>query len=740
MAKDKQPGIREVYDPPEDEKLDLKHVYERKREMERGRPDDKWDEWMRQYESYRPDKAEDEWQSDIYVPTTTSIIEAQLSEMIDQNIRPRVLARGVEDKPKATVMNSVIDYTWEIGRADIEVYKLIKNALIYGTGVAQEYYRRETRDVEQLVEISPTEGEKYEKVTINDFDDVYMETLRLQDFFVDEKARSFNGSYAAKDAVRRYVMREDEFKNFFKGKVWDPLNNVKKVRRGGDTNYYEFFKPPEAEDQQDLIEVLWYWSVGPTPGEPDRADNLIIVANDVCIRRGPMPYAHKKLPFVRAVDILKPDHFYGKGECELLESIQEEQNTLRRQILDRNHLDIDKTFLVSSQETGLDEEDVIARPHGIIPVNDPDLIKPLEYSDVPRSVQISLEQLKDDAVRVTGQDDRMTSVQTLGTATEAAILKEATLKRLRSKMWLLRNTAIYQVGMLRESNIRQYYTVPKVEKIVGEKSTEDYKKAVREAYKQGRLKMIEGEPYREKYRTIRLQDEALEVDEKSGEVKVRKNRGSTFFEVVPELIVPYHGRFDVKVQASPHMELSKPIQQERVSMMYDRLVQNPAYSPMKLGDALLEAHDYDPDDFKPEPPMQERMQRGMVEKSIELASVENKEMLKGEALPPTPYAPEPHTEVHVAMLNSPQIMDMPPDSPIFANFVRHIQGEILAQQQRDQAVQKGRQQRLEGGPVGPGGEYKPPSGPTAVKQRGQTAIPAVAEREQNANALGRGMS
>lgn len=175
-------------------------------------------------------------------------------------------------------------------------------------------------------------------------------------------------------------------------------------------------------------------------------------------------------------------------------------------------------------------------------------------------------------------------------------------------------------------------------------------------------------------------------------------------------------------------------------MMYDRLVQNPAYSPMKLGDALLEAHDYDPDDFKPEPPMQERMQRGMVEKSIELASVENKEMLKGEALPPTPYAPEPHTEVHVAMLNSPQIMDMPPDSPIFANFVRHIQGEILAQQQRDQAVQKGRQQRLEGGPVGPGGEYKPPSGPTAVKQRGQIAIPAVAEREQNANALGRGMS
>ncbi|MFO7928381.1 MAG: hypothetical protein R6U35_01805 [Candidatus Humimicrobiaceae bacterium] len=41
-----------------------------------------------------------------------------------------------------------------------------------------------------------------------------------------------------------------------------------------------------------------------------------------------------------------------------------------------------------------------------------------------------------------------------------------------------------------------------------------------------------------------------------------------------------------------------------------------------------------------------------MEKSIEVAAMENKEMLSGKELPPTPYAQEPHTEVHIAKLNA----------------------------------------------------------------------------------------
>jgi hypothetical protein len=438
---------------------------------------------------------------------------------------------------------------------------------------------------------------------------------------------------------------------------------------------------------------------------------------------------------VRAVDILESHQFYGKGEAELLSSLQEEQTTLRRMVIDRNHLDIDKSFLMSNRETELDEEDLIAHPHMIIPVDDPANVKPLEYGDIPRSVFLSLDLIRDDAVRVTGQDDRAQSVSSVGTATEAAIVKEATLKRLSTKLWLLRNLTLYEIGVLREANIRQYYTVPKIEEIVGDKASKEYRAEIRQAYRLGRLKMIDGKPYRERYRTVRMNSQMLVPTEKG--LVLRKSKEPSFFEASPELITPRYGSFDIKIEPTPDLPVSKPLQQERTSMMYDRLIQNPSYSPEKLGDALLEAHDYDPDEFKPEPEggAQERFSSAMIDKSIELATAENDELLRGEKLPPTPMVQEPHTEVHIALIESPQVMELPPESPILANIIYHIQGELEAQKQRSQVdVGVNPQQAGQQEAVG----YKPPSGPTAIKQRGNIAVPAVGEREQLANLLASG--
>ena len=87
MAK-KQPGIRSHYKPNDSEKSDLRHVYERKTNMgdARAKYENKWDDWEKQYEMWRPEKDPDDWQSNITLPTTTSIVESQTSEIIDQNI------------------------------------------------------------------------------------------------------------------------------------------------------------------------------------------------------------------------------------------------------------------------------------------------------------------------------------------------------------------------------------------------------------------------------------------------------------------------------------------------------------------------------------------------------------------------------------------------------------------------------------------------------------------------------
>src|SRR3990172_9382246 len=117
--------IRAAYKPSEKEHGLLRFVYQRYSDMKatRSKFEPIWDRHEKQWEAWRPPKNINDWQSNIVPPFTTSIVEAELSELIDQTLRPKASARGPEDKPKATVINHVMEYTWELGDGDIELYK-----------------------------------------------------------------------------------------------------------------------------------------------------------------------------------------------------------------------------------------------------------------------------------------------------------------------------------------------------------------------------------------------------------------------------------------------------------------------------------------------------------------------------------------------------------------------------------------------------------------------------------------
>lgn len=663
----KQPDIRKDYKPSDEQYEDLKFIYRRRREMgdKRAEMEPKWDKWQKQYECYRPPKDSNDWTSDIYVPVTLSIIEAELAEIVNQDLKPFVVERGSEDAPKAIVMNNILDYTWDTAKSDVASFEIIRDAFILGTGIGQEYYWKQER------EITNESGGK-EKVL--EFDNCYLEPVSLWDFYVDEKARSFFGPYAAQDCIRRYIMDIDAFRNFFQGKTWDPFGVAKFVKPGGDLNYYEFYKPPERLDHTKEVEVLWYWN------KP--RDILAIVANDVLVKLGPNPYKHKQLPFARAIDIRKNHQFYGKGEAELLESIQEETNTLRRMIIDRNHLDIDKPILVSDTLT-LEDEDLISRPHGAIPVGDVNMVKPLEFNDIPKSVFMSLEMINDDKIRVTGMDERQQSVDQAGTATEAAILKEATLKRLNMKIWQLKNDFLVDVGRLRVANIMQFYSQPRLEKIVGEKGTEKYQSKVASAASKGSLISQGGEDYEAKYRNIRIKDKKLNYDAGTGIVEEQPNKGFTFFEATPDTFLPVYGGYDIRYKATSSIPISKPLKQQKVMEMYDRLAPNPTIDPWKLAEAVLKEMEFDPDEFKVQPKEQQNPEAQNLQKLVDLAGIENGEMLNGKEIGPTPYSNPVHTEIHIKFMRSKQFKeDVPPNSPILQIFANHVTGEIAAQQAR----------------------------------------------------------
>lgn len=463
-------------------------------------------------------------------------------------------------------------------------------------------------------------------------------------------------------------MDYDDFRTFFKGNIWDPMGHASLVKPGGDNSYYEFYSPPERLDHSREVEVLWYWSKSD--------DKFVVVANDVVVRNEANPYKHKQLPFVRAIDIYKPYQFYGKGESELLESLQEEINTLRRMIIDRNHLDIDKPILTSDTMT-IEDEDAMASPHHVIPVGDVSQIKFPEYSDIPRSVFLTLEMLNDDKVRVTGMDERQQSVNTAGTATEAAILKEATLKRLNMKMWHIKNDTLVDVGRLRVANIMQFYSQPKLEEIVGED-------AVAKAKANGRLVLSGDKKFERKYRNIRLEDQGININTATNQPETYKTKGYTFFEANPRFFMPSAGSYDIRYKASSQIPISKPLEQQKADEMYDRLIKNPTVDPWKLAVLLLESREKNADDFKKEQPGEQKPKGPQLSQMVDLASVENDEMMQGKLLPPTPYASVVHTQVHIDFIKSDKFKkEVPPeDKKILQNFTNHVMGEIAAQMAR----------------------------------------------------------
>jgi hypothetical protein len=686
----KDAAINQTYKPSDAEQNMRSWVYKRFYEMrfndQRQTIEKEWMNAEKQWDAFRKPRNDDDWQSNYVIPLTTSVVESILAEYVEQRLRPLILARGEEDLVRAEIMSYMFDYTCDVGDFDLEFFNVLKSCLIRGTAFAQEYYLKDRRMVKDIMDLNKISKKNYEFKTqereVYEFDDEKMEYVSNWDMFWDEKALDFNrGPKKCRDAIRRYIMNIRDFRTFFTGPVWNPLNNARFVKPGGDTSYYQFYKPPEGLDHREDVEVLWYWSRSPE-------DCLVIVANDVVVRMGPNIFKHKQIPFAKAVDIVRLDQFTGKGEPKLLESIQEELDTLRRMTIDRHHLDLDKTFLVS-RTSQLDDTDLIARPHGMIPVDDPNNVKALEYGDIPQSVQLTQRSINEDSIRVTGVDDRAQALQKApATATEAAILKEATLKRIKMKIMLISKGFLTDISRQRVANIMQFYSQPTLERIIGESKSEEYKRKLSQAMQSGSLEVRNGTPYEKTYRKIPLQNKKMAFDER-GQMMLQESNGYSFFEAKPEFFMPVcKGGYDLKFEPSSTLPISKPLQQSKMTEMFDRLLPltqdpNTHYSAEKIADQLVKINDYNPNDFKvQQTPNGEQVSTGRMQMSISIADQENKEILKGQPILEngTPFAPPVHTEVHIALLKSDLGKKLSDDQ--YRKLVKHAMGEILAQNVR----------------------------------------------------------
>lgn len=676
--------INKTYIPDEEESQAREHVYKRYSEMKQGREkyDKHWDDWRLQWEGWKPERNKLDWRSNIVAQLSTSIVETLMAEIQQYDIEPPIKARGYEDQIKAEIMKEAVKFSKQQGDFKIEEEDIKKEAFILGQAFGEELYWNDKREV-RFVKTKVEKGKKivYEdKQTVFTYDGMYLEHVPCDDMFFDESAKSINrGRGQANDAIRRYVMFYDAAKDFLSDPRFNNRDNLQYVRPGGDvgsfTEYYQYYQPTGRIDADDEVEVLFYWA--------KRPDTLVVVANDVVVHMGPNIYNHKMLPFVQAWDIRRTGSLYHKGEMELLESIQEELTKNKRMRLDRLHLTIDPMYLVSRRDN-ISETETLARPHGVIEADDPNSVKELRTSDTPQSAYKEEEYLLREAQRATGVDDGAQAVQRQSiTATEFAGLRESTLKKVALKLWHIHNGFHVSHTRLRVANILQYWTQEKMKLVLGEGRSDYYQQLIQQQIEKGMIVKKGGDMFFQSYPTIRTS--GRQIIRKGGQVSIKEAKGEHYFTVEPRDIIPYYHGYDIVYDGTPEIPLTKTLRQTKAAELSDRVLPVAlsgvgGYDAGKIMDWLVRENGVDPDTFK----QVQQDQQGADQ--LAQAQAENAQMFKGTKLSPTPYAVPQHTQIHTAFMKSQQFQQLdfnnPRDKQIIDAFTEHVQGELLAQENR----------------------------------------------------------
>lgn len=631
------------YHPSKEIRLARRRVWDRYQAMRndsiRKEAEKDWELGDKMFMQYTEPSDPDDWRANFVLPDGFAAIQADMQEKIDRKSRPLLRPVGSSDKGIAEFSNSIMSYNMDRTNFDFQYYLAKQSAAIRGTAFLYDYYRIDEREVQDATGVK--DGVlTYTKKTIIDFDDDYTEWVQNEFIFLDPAADHID---KCKDGIRREILDIHEFKRIYS--IKKDFRDVDKVRAGGDLSRTAYFRMAQDLTADD-VEILHYYN---------RAlDCYDVLANNILIRKGPIPFKHKELPFTPIYHYIVPGRMYGLGIPKVIYHLTEERRSLRMLNLDRQKMQINKMFLMDDR-VDMDDEDMVVRPHGVaeintngVPINQ--VVYPLEYGDVPASYFRTEEILLEDIRRAHGLDDRIQGVNVGGTATEAAILKESSLKRVNLLAQLAELDPIKRIGKLKWSNIQFFYPAPRVERVLKDN------------------KEIENKTYKE----ITVDGKEFKIEKTAeGETKLAMTdiEGVSTFKLNAKMAKFMEGDFDVVIDAEAHNVLSKPIQQAKTTEMVNLIMNDPLLSqevePNKVVRQLLKVNDFSEKDWLKTDKGREQMK--------EAAEWENRVMAAGNFLSPTKGATIEHTEEHLNYTKTSEFEQLPEETQEI--IMQHITGE-----------------------------------------------------------------
>lgn len=468
--------------------------------------EDKWLKFHRQYHSYKK-IAKGDWRSQVHIPYVFSIIEAIVPRMFSQDPKFAPVPIGPEDVEAAKLLETLLEISVAETDLRLELVKMAKSALKYGTGVLKNYHRQDIRKAfmaqpvmaditENAPQIDPSTGlplvdpdgntlmgeqvtgqqptGEYEMVPRDyvAYDGPCSTWVNIWNFWPAPDAIDLDG---ARYVIQRSYRELGEMNKLIAQGTYhlpagmelsefgtddeDPMGLLQsEVGRGAGT--------PGNDSTRKVVELLEFWT---------KDGRTLTMANrQMIVRHQANPFWHGEKPYSVMYDYVIEGEFWGKGETESIEHLQDLVNTIWNQRTDNVKLAMNKPLAVSKNaipnRTQLRSmPGQVIEVEGDVPPNE--IIHELTITDVTSSAYVEAQEVERMMERVTGvtpfQLGQTDASNYNSTATGVALVSEAGNAKFAMKVWQMEVTALKRLARQYGSIIQQFTSEERLQRVLG---------------------------------------------------------------------------------------------------------------------------------------------------------------------------------------------------------------------------------------------------------------------------------
>lgn len=581
-----------------------------------------WTRYYKGYRSYRKRRKPGQWKSNVWMPITFYVIETILPRIAASLPSAKVEPQGPEDTIPAETLEELLEWAEDMSELWPEQVKAVKSALLYGTGILKtgpvkieganiirEQMLQETtvqvatgeQDIDgnplmqtqqtQQPVLDPVTGEPMMTARREEYI-AYLgpqaQCVDISNFFPDPLGddvqtcrwvihRVYRDRTHIKKLIDAGVYRLPEGTDM---KNWDKvltgaisiakLNRLSEVELGGGDDV--------QETPQDVFPMLEMWT---------KDGDLVVVAGEnaegVLLRYERNPYLHKQIPFIRVVDHIVPHEFWGIGEVEPIEGIQDALNALWNSRLDNVKMSLNQMFAVVLDYLE-NPSDLVIRPGGIVRMREglplQNVFSQIDLGQVTDRAYTEAQELEREAEKASGVSPYQTGQDSPAynrTATGVALISEQGNTRFSFKVTLAEHTGYKHLVRQYASLLQQYMPDEIVIKIEADRVMEQAQKMMME---QGQMAIAQGMPpemvmagQQQLMQDPQLMFQTLGLDPMNG-----------FKKVTPEGIM---GRFNFKIDAESSAQ-TLSMRREQVMSLAQTGMQDPYFKPIPIRKKLIE--------------------------------------------------------------------------------------------------------------------------------------------------------